>query len=237
MASGEETLAGAKTILPIALGVAIYGLAFGLLASQAGLTPYDVGIMGGLVFAGSSQIVAVERLTTGAGIAAALIAAIAINLRYVLITASIRDLFENRPLWQKVLGAHMTSDENWALTLAKRMEDTRIGFWFLVGGGITLMAAWTISGVLGVLFATAIPEPENYGIDFAFTAAFIAITCSLWRGREDILPWFISASVVIALVGWNLVDTSWAIVIGGVAGAFTGACMPSLDRQSTQGQV
>jgi len=121
MTPRQETLAGAKTILPIALGVAIYGLAFGLLASQVGLTPYEVGIMGGLVFAGSSQIVAVERLATGAGITAALIAAIALNLRYVLITATIHDSFENRPLWQKFLGAHMTSDENWAFTLAKRM--------------------------------------------------------------------------------------------------------------------
>jgi|GEM_PF-6701448 len=58
----QELLAGIRTILPIGLGVAIYALAFGLLASQAGLTSGEVGIMGLLVFAGSSQIVAVERL-------------------------------------------------------------------------------------------------------------------------------------------------------------------------------
>jgi hypothetical protein len=52
---------GAVDILPLAAGVAIYGLAFGLLAAQASLTALQVGVMGGVVFAGGSQIVVVRR--------------------------------------------------------------------------------------------------------------------------------------------------------------------------------
>ncbi len=89
----------------MAAGVATYGLAFGLLAVQAGMHELQVGTMGRLVFAGASQIVAVERLIAGAGAAAALIAAIALNLRLLLITASIRDVFVGRPWWQLLIGA------------------------------------------------------------------------------------------------------------------------------------
>jgi 4-azaleucine resistance transporter AzlC len=210
---------GAVEITPLAVGVAIYGLAFGLLAAQASLSSLQVGIMGGVVFAGGSQIVATERLVAGAGAAAALIAGIALNLRLLLVTASIRDVYAGRPLWQVLLGAHLASDENWALMLSERAKGRDVGYWYLVGGGLCLLVVWCLSTVTGVFFATSIPEPKALGMDFAFTAAFIAIVRSLWKGRQQLLPWLTSAAVVLAAVASGKVDPSWALVLGGVAGA------------------
>lgn len=223
MDSRTEALSGARAITPLAIGVAAYGLAFGLLASQAGFTWAETGIMGVLVFAGSAQIVAVERLAAGAGAIAALVAGAALNLRLVLITASLRELFAGRPLWQRVLGAHLSSDENWALTVARRARNPALGYWFLVGGGATLVVVWVCAGTLGVVFASYVPDPETYAIDFAFAAAFIAIARSLWRGRSDALPWVTAVAVVIVTTGLELFDASWAIVLGGLAGAATAA--------------
>lgn len=219
----RELLDGARAIVPLAIGVAVYGLAFGLLASNAGFSWQETGIMGAAVLAGSSQIVAVERLAAGAGVATAFVAGMALNLRLVLITASVRDMFAGRPLWQRVLGAHMATDENWALTIARRAERPEIGFWFLVGGGLMLLVTWVTASVLGVVFAAGIPEPEAYAFDFAFTAAFIAIARSLWRGRRDLRPWLVAAGVALAISLSGLLDSSWAIVLGGLSGAATAA--------------
>ena len=215
----HELWRGVIEISPLAIGVAIYGLAFGLLAAQASLTGLQVGVMGSIVFAGGSQIVAVERLVAGAGAIAALIAGIALNLRLLLVTASIRDIYAGRPLWQVLLGAHLASDENWALLLAQRAKGRDVGYWYLVGGGLCLLVVWCIATVTGVLFATAIPEPKALGMDFAFTAAFIAITRSLWKGRDQLLPWLTSVVVVVAAVAVGKIDSSWALILGGVAGA------------------
>ena len=46
------------------------------------------------------------------------------------------------------------------------------------------MLVWMMAGILGVIFSGYIPDPEKYAIDFAFTAAFIAISRSLWRGQK-----------------------------------------------------
>ncbi len=184
----SEAVGGARAIVPLAIGVLAYRLAFGLLASQAGLSWAETGLMGVLVFAGSSQIVAVERLAAGAGVAVAFIAGFALNLRLLLITASIRGFFVQRPLWQRILGAHLSADENWALTLAERSHGKNVGYWFLVGSGLMLIVVWVTAGVLGVLFAAGTPDPEKYALDFAFTAALIAIARALWRGRSDLLP-------------------------------------------------
>ena len=215
----RELRSGVVEILPLALGVAIYGLAFGLLAAQASLTGLQVGVMGSIVFAGGSQIVAVERLVAGGGAIAALVAGVALNLRLLLVTASIRDVYAGRPAWQVLLGAHLASDENWALLLAQRAKGRDVGYWYLVGGGLFLLVVWCVATVAGVLFATAIPEPKALGMDFAFTAAFIAITRSLWKGREQLLPWLTSVVVVIAAVGVGKIDSSWALILGGVVGA------------------
>ena len=119
LSARQEFWRGAADISPLAIGVAIYGLAFGLLAAQASLSALQVGVMGGIVFAGGSQIVAAERLVAGAGAIAALIAGVALNLRLLLVTASVRDIYAGRPVWQILLGAHLASDENWALLVTR----------------------------------------------------------------------------------------------------------------------
>jgi 4-azaleucine resistance transporter AzlC len=222
----QELWRGAVEISPLAVGVVIYGLAFGLLAAQASLSALQVGIMGGIVFAGASQIVAAERLVAGAGAMAALIAGVALNLRLLLVSASIRDVYAGRPLWQILLGAHMTTDENWALTVAARAKGRDVGYWYLVGGGLCLLVVWCIATVAGVAFATAIPEPKALGMDFVFTAAFIAIVRSLWKGRQQLLPWLTSVAVVAACIASGKIDPSWALVLGGVIGAGVAAAVP-----------
>ena len=148
-----------------------------------------------------------------------MVAGLALNLRLLLVTASIRDIYSGRPWWQVALGAHVTTDENWALMLAQRAKGRDVGYWYLVGGGLCLVLVWCLATVAGVIFASAIPEPKALGMDFAFTAAFIAIARSLWKGRTDFAPWLTAICIVAASIGLVGVAPSWALILGGVAGA------------------
>ena len=210
---------GAREILPLALGVAIYGLAFGILAAQAGFETLQVGVMGTIVFAGGAQIVAAQQMVAGAGTIAVLVAGLSLNLRLLLITASIRDVYAGRSWWEVALGAHLTTDENWALMLAQRAKGRPVGYWYLVGGGLCLLLTWCVATVAGVFFARFIPEPRSLGMDFAFTAAFIAVGRSLWKGRDDFAPWLTAIMVVAGLIHLAGFASSWALIGGGVAGA------------------
>jgi len=215
----SEALSGARDVSPLAVGVALYGAAFGLLAAQAGFDELQVGVMGALVFGGASQIVAVERIAAGAGALAAITAGFALNLRLLLITASIHEVYAERPAWQIALGAHLTSDEGWALMLAKRARGQDAGYWYLVGAGAGLLVTWLVATVGGVVFAAAIPEPKSFGMDMVFTAAFIAIARSLWRGKRDLLPWLVALATVALISATGILAPSWAIMLGGMAGA------------------
>ncbi len=217
--AGSEFGSGLREIMPLAAGVVIYGLAFGVLAAQATMGGLETGAMGTFVFAGAAQIVSVERLVAGAGAFAALVAGVALNLRLILVTASIRHFFIGRPWWQIMLVAHFSTDENWAMTMAARKAGRDVGYWHLVGGGTGLFFAWVGSTIIGVLFASAIPEPRALGIDFAFTAAFILIARTLWQGRRDLAPWGTSVAVVGIALWSDWLDPSWALILGGVSGA------------------
>ena len=134
-------------------------------------------------------------------------------------TASIRDIYAGRPWWQVALGAHVTTDENWALMLTQRAKGQDAGYWYLVGGGVCLVLVWCLATVAGACLASAMPASKALGMDFAFTAAFIAIARFLWNGRSDLMPWL--AAVLVVAVSIKLVglEPSWALISGGIAGA------------------
>lgn len=218
-----ELWAGQRDILPLALGVATYGLAFGVLAAQADFGVVATAVMGTTVFAGSAQIMAVQQLVAGAGVGAAIVAGAALNLRLLLVTASLRQELRGRPAWQVLLGLHLATDENWALLHATRAAGRPAGYWFLVGGGLVLLAVWVVTTATAAAFAQLIPDPDALGLGFAFTAAFVAILRNLWRGLGDVGPWGVSIATTAGLIWLTSLPPAWALVVAGIAGAATAA--------------
>jgi branched-subunit amino acid transport protein len=68
---------GFKSGIPIAIGVASYGLVFGILSRQAGLELLPSLCMSAFVFAGASQFVALDMLATPLPMAAIIVSIIA----------------------------------------------------------------------------------------------------------------------------------------------------------------
>lgn len=208
---------GMIAILPLAAGAALYGFAFGLLAAQVGFPWWGVALMSSFVHAGSSQIVAVEQFAGSSAVLGAALAGAALNLRYIGIVASLSDMLSGLSLRMKLLTIHITGDENWALTMAERAKNPTIGAPFLIGSGLVMISVWTGSTTLGAIVGSALPNLEQFGLGFAFTAAFIAMARGLWRGPSNLLPWLISFAVTI---GFVLLGTpkAYAIVVGTACG-------------------
>ncbi len=77
------------------------------------------------------------------------------------------------------------------------------------------------STVLGRALGAFIDDPTKYGLDFAFTATFLALLLGMWRGRGDLVPRLVGALVAIATA--QLVEGNWYIITGGLAGSLAGA--------------
>lgn len=208
---------GAISILPLAAGAAVYGFAFGLLAAQVGFPWWGVALMSSLVHAGSSQIVAVEQFSGTSAIVGAAFAGAALNLRYIGIVASLSEVLSGLSLPKKLLAIHITGDENWALTMAERTKNPEVGVSYLIGSGLVMIVIWTASTTLGAVAGSTLPNLEQFGLGFAFTAAFIAMARGLWRNHANLAPWIACVTVTIGVVSLGA-PKAYAIVAGAIVG-------------------
>lgn len=218
---------GAIQTLPVALSVFAYGMVYGLLTREASLTLFEAVLSSGLVFAGSSQFVALDMWSHPLPITALIFTTFIVNLRHVLMSASLTPWLQGLPPRYNYPLLFLLVDESWALTysaLHKRKAD--LGF--LLGSGILLWFTWLGATITGRLIGAVIPNPEQFGLDFAFTAVFLALLAGLWKGKEDIPAWLVAA--VTALIANHFIPGKWYIVAGGLAGSLTGLWGNNADR-------
>ncbi len=219
--TANSFLLGMRMFVPVAISIAAYGVVWGVLAGQAGLSPLEVFLMSGLVFAGASQFVALESWVPGnLPIVSIVITTAIVNLRMLLMTATLRPLTTHLPRWKALLSVYLVADENWAMTMGE-VSKGRGTVGFLVGSGVCSWIAWTSSTLVGRLLGSVIDDPTKYGLDFAFTATFIALLLGMWKGKGDLVPWIVAALVAIASA--RLIPGNWYIIIGGLAGSLAGA--------------
>jgi 4-azaleucine resistance transporter AzlC len=216
---------GIFNTVPLALGAAAYGFAFGIVAAQYGYPWWGVAIMSGAVHSSSAQMVASQQFATDELIMGAAFAGVALNLRFLATIASLHDLLAETSFLRRLLIIHIIGDETWALTLAKRTKDPAIGVRFLIGSGLTMIITWVLSTAAGALLGQYLPDLSTYSLGFAFTAAFIAMTRAMWRGAPDLLPWAITAAAAMALVGLG-VNQAYAILLA----ALTGVLVCAIQR-------
>ncbi len=210
---------GVRLSLPIALGVVGYGLVFGVLARQAGLSLLEVILMSSLVYAGSSQFAVLSLWVLPLPIVPIIFTTLIVNLRHLLMGASLRPWFSQLRTLPRYASVFFLSDESWALTMSRFAKGGRNGA-FLLGSGLLIFVAWVGSTSLGRVLGSFVNDPARWGLDFAFTAAIIALLVGMWRGKSDLLPWLVAAMVAIAVAQW--LPGKWYILLGGLAGSLAG---------------
>ncbi|MFC4436663.1 MULTISPECIES: AzlC family ABC transporter permease [Natrialbaceae] len=208
--------AGLLTCVPVAVGVAGYGVAFGVLASQVGLSVAEAALMSALVVAGASQIIAVELWADPIPVTAIVVTTFAINLRYSLMGAALQPWFRRLSAPQAYGSLFLMADENWALTMRDFRAGNRRGA-FLLGSGIAIWLFWVGSTVVGALAGETIGDPAQYGFDFVLAAVFVALAAELWEGRSTLLPWVVSLGTAITAA--EFLPGRWYILLGGFAAA------------------
>jgi 4-azaleucine resistance transporter AzlC len=218
--SWKGVVEGARRTVPVALGIFAYGLVFGVLARQMGLSPFESLVMSGTVFAGASQFAALGLWVAPLPIVAIVLTTLVVNLRHLLMGAALRPRMASLRGWQKYLSLFFMSDESWALTMGQFARGGNNGA-FLLGSGLVAFVAWLSATVGGQSLGSALRDPSSIGLDFAFTAVFIGLLLGFWKGRDDLLPWGIAALVAVLAAWW--LPGKWYILLGGVAGSIVGA--------------
>lgn len=218
---------GFRQAIPIALGIFTYGLVFGVLARQAGLSVLESTLMSSLVFAGASQFVALGLWVAPLPVGTILLTTLVINLRHLLMGAALSPWLRRLPPPVAYGSLFFMVDESWALTASALARGERnVGY--LLGSGLAAFVGWVGATFVGGTLGSAITDPARWGLDFAFTAGFIALLVGLWRGAADLWPWIGAGGVAVAAA--HLLPGKWYILLGGLAG-----CLVAMWREKATG--
>ncbi|HEY8565479.1 MAG TPA: AzlC family ABC transporter permease [Beijerinckiaceae bacterium] len=216
---------GAQRALPLLPGVMVFGMAFGAAAAAKGLTLDQAVLMSAFVFAGASQMVALEvwreawSLPTVLGVAAI---TATVNARMILMGAALASAMRGVPKPVNALNLFLFTDASWLVGTRYQAEGGRdIGV--MLGTGITLWFAWTAVTLPGYLVAALVPEPRRFGLDLLMPVFFVAMLVPIWKGPRRALPWLVAG--LAALAAQAALPGYAYIVVGALSGAFAAGMM------------
>jgi predicted branched-subunit amino acid permease len=202
MNSGSDVWEGVRRMLPIAVAGLPEGIAFGVLA--AGVMGHVAPVaMSVTAFSGSAQYATVSVLRDGGTLAAALLAAAALNVRYLAMSASVPGSSRR----QRAAACLLLTDAAWGVAEGSRAR--------LIGAGATDLTSWSCGTVIGVLGGSLLGDPARLGLDAAFPALFV------WLLRDH-LGVLALLGAVVALVLTPLLAPGLPILAAGLAAGVIG---------------
>lgn len=220
---------GARQAVPLVIGTFPFGLVVGILSDAKGLSLLESLVMSGLVFAGSSQLLALELWASPAPVLAATLAAFVVNMRLAPMGAALApwlDRLRGVRLWGTLA---TLVDHSYALSAAEQRRGGRDAG-FLLGVGLALWSFWMIAVAVGHVFGAVVRLPPGHPLYFAAVATFCAILVPVWHGvRRDLLPWALAAAM--ALLAWKAgLGPPWPLLAGALSGAALGAWLEMRRR-------
>jgi 4-azaleucine resistance transporter AzlC len=206
---------GARRAVPIAIAVFPFGVSFGLLARSVGMGRVAPIVMSATTFAGSAQFAVASILDAGGTAAAAILAAVLLNVRYAPISISVGGLFGGAAP-KRLVQSQLIVDESWALAARGGGRFDRD---VLLGAGLLLYPSWVAGTALGVFGAGVLGNPSRLGLDAAFPALFLALLLPQLRGRRALAAAIVAGAIALALVpvvpaGIPIVAASAACLVG-----------------------
>lgn len=198
----SEFRAGVRDTFPLLVGAFPFGIIFGAVAVTSGLTPAAAAAMSAFVFAGSAQFIAAGLVAGGAGLAVIVLTTFVVNLRHMLYSATLAPHLARLPRrWLLPLGFWLT-DESFVVAARHYEEhDTQEKHWYLLGSEIAMYLTWQLVTWLGIVAGSAIPDPANWGLDFALVVTFIGMLIPMIKNRPTLAAVLVAGAAAMLANG------------------------------------
>ncbi|MFD3543553.1 AzlC family ABC transporter permease [Streptomyces sp. NPDC058662] len=206
---------GLRMAVPLAVAVFGFAVSFGVVARAA-----DMGIVAPIAmslttFAGSAQFAAASVLGTGGGIAAAIVAAVLLNSRYLPIGISVAPAMTGGVL-KRFASAQLVVDESWAVG---HLGGGRYSRGRLLGAGTLVYCAWVGGTAVGVLGAQYLGDPLRFGLDVVSPVLFLALLKGQISDRRSLVCAMLGVAIALVLMpfaspGVPLIAATAACLLG-----------------------
>ena len=206
MTKFSEFKNGCLQEIPLQLGVFPFGIAYGILGIEVGLTNIQTFLLSIIIFAGVSQIVFAQLFSTFTP-SFIIVGTIGIvNLRHILYGVSLSSYLKKLSLKWRVILSYLITDEAFAISYKRFSEEkkTKYMHFHLLGSGITLWTSWQISTLIGIFIGPSIPNSLN--LEYVIPLSFIAVVVVSINTKIKLIVFIMSAllSILLRDLPWNL---------------------------------
>jgi len=208
--------------LPIIIGYVPMGAAYAILARQAGMGFFPTVLMSLIVFAGASQFIAVGLLSGGATALEVVATTLFVNLRHMLMSASLSPYYREAPRGLIPFVAWGVTDETFAISIGRYISgeaDHRYG----LALHYTAYASWVSGTVLGALAGALIPPALQNSLEFSLYAMFVGLVVLQLTDRIQFAV--AAASAVMCGAFSTFMGGTWNIITAAILGATLGLVM------------
>jgi predicted branched-subunit amino acid permease len=211
---------GVIAALPFIASNGLAGMVMGIAYRGLGLDLESSVLFSLLIYSATAQAVTLGLWATPLPIAAMVIACIAVNARYLVMGAHLRQLFPDMPKRRMLPVLGTLADASWLMTIAEADRGRRDAA-YLLGSGLPMAVGWIGGTALGHIVPLQPEGPLAVAAAFLPLAFIVALLPSQWRGRRSLLPWAVSGGVAIGTA--LTIGPHWAMLCGGAAGTVLSA--------------
>ena len=201
-----------------------FGLALGAALASTSVHPVVAWSSSFLVFAGAAQLVAVQLLAGGTGVAVIVLTALVINSRHLLYSASLAAHTQSWSRRTRGLSAYFLADPVYALAIGRFETRSDEGGEshrrYYITMAVTLWVAWiTLTGLGGLLAGLL---PAQLPLELAAPLTFLVLLLPTLKGRGTYVAGGAAGVVAVLATGMPLgLGMLLAAAVGVVVGAIT----------------
>lgn len=225
----EELRLGALSVLPMLVGVVPFGLVAGAAPVEGGLGAWAGPAFSVIVFAGASQLAAINVLADGGSWIIAAIAACTINLRLLLYGASLAPHMARFSLRDRLLAAYVLTDQAYAVSIARWTAGSTPSMAFYFGGAMTLWLSWQAATVVGALGGGLVDD--DVPLEFAVPLVFLVLLVPAVTTKPAVAA--MVAGGAAAVLAQELGAGGMFILIGALVGIAAGAAVEAFGERRT----
>ncbi|MFW5964072.1 MAG: AzlC family ABC transporter permease [Natronomonas sp.] len=211
-------LDGARTVAPVMVGIVPFGLIAGAAAVGVGLSGLQAVGLSVLVFAGASQLAAIELLGENTSAVVVVVTVLVINLRMTMYSASLAPYLQEFSTRWRAAMAYVLTDQAYALSVAEfRADDSVDRKWYYLGTAVPLWVVWQICTVVGVVVGARVPD--SLPLQFAVPLTFLAILVPTITDTPSAVAAGVGGSIAVIGAGLPL---NLGLITGAVTGVVAG---------------
>ena len=192
MSRVDTFIKGILDILPLMIPVVPFGIIYGVIGVEIGLSPMEVFAMSFVIFAGSSQIAFAQLFAAGASPLVMISSVAVINSRHILYGAVLAEYLGKLRLTWKILLSYLMADQAFSVSSAyfkKNVKNKNVHF-HMLGSGLTLWSLWQLSTLIGIVLGNIVPA--QLGLEFAIPLTFFSLILSELRKLDHVIIILIS---------------------------------------------